>query len=247
MDLVEQFASLAVAAFGIVGAIWAVAKWLRRPRFICGIPPTIDEMKAKGIDRQLLGRDSLATAFRHRPDCFAQPLRRPHRARLSPGVERELLEDGRRCRSIQRNAGGRAHVPILIANRGKRIADYTATVTFYSKGGKVHVVDVVTETLPVYVYTDRPELAQCGLKVADKRIVDAYAGYLMDGTMTHWGDVVAFAGGHLEASLFELVVIEVDIEADVESFFVVYTVDCTDGWIGARTYIQGCRVETGTR
>jgi hypothetical protein len=242
VNIVEQFASLAVAAFGIVGATWAFAKWLRRPRFICGIPPTIDERKAKGIDRPRLGHDSVATAFYHRPDCFARPLRSPHRERLSQRLERELLEDARRCRSIRRNAGGPTRLPILIANRGKRIADYTATVTLYSAGGKVHVADVVTETLPVYVYTDRPQLAQRDLKLADKRIVDAYEEYLMDGTMTHWGDVVAFANGHLEASLFELIVIEVDIEPDVESFFVLYTLDCTDAWIGVRTYIQGCRV-----
>ena len=30
------------------------------------------------------------------------------------------------------------------------------------------------------------------------------------------------------------------------SYFVVYTLDCTDAWIGARTYIQGCRVTAST-
>jgi hypothetical protein len=242
MDIVEHVASLSVALFGIVGATWAAAKWFRRPRFICGIPPTIEERKTKGIERDRLGQDSVATAFRHRPDCFAQPLRKPHRPGLSLQLERELLEDAKRCRSIRRNRAGLTSIPILFANRGKRIADYTATVTFYSAGGKVHVADVVSETLPVYVYTDRPQLAKRHLKLADERIVAAYDEYLMDESMTYWGDVVAFTNGRLEASLFELVLIEADIDADVESFFVLFTLDCTDAWIGARTYIQGCRV-----
>lgn len=242
MNIVEQVATLAVAASGIVGATWAAAKWLRRPRFICGIPPLLDERKAKRIERGQLGHDSVATAFRHRPDCFAEPFRNPHRASLSPRVEGRLLKDAMRCRWIRPNERGRTRVPILIANRGKRIAEYTATITFYSKGGKVHVTDVVTETLPVYLYADHPELVQGDLKLADKRIVAAYNEYLMDEAMTHWGDVVALANGHLEASLFELVIIEVEIESDVDSFFVLYTLDCADGWTGAKTFIQGCRV-----
>jgi hypothetical protein len=38
------------------------------------------------------------------------------------------------------------------------------------------------------------------------------------------------------------VVIDVTIETEVGSFFVLYTLDCSDGWTGARTFIQGCRV-----
>ena len=69
-----------------------------------------------------------------------------------------------------------------------------------------------------------------------------YDDYLMDDAVTHWGDVVALTNGQLEAGLFELVVIEAEIEPDLDSFFVLYTLDCTDGWTGARTFIQGCRV-----
>jgi len=242
MNIVEHVATIAVAASGIVGASWAAAKWLRRPRFICGIPPLRDERAVKGIDRERLGRDSVATAFRHRPDCFAEPFRNPHRPALSPDVGRRLLADEMRCRSIRPDERGQTRVPVLIANRGKRVAEYTATITFYSEGGKVHVVDVTTETLPVYLYADRPDLVRGDLKPADKRIVAGYDDYLMDDSMTHWGDVVALTNGHLEASLFELVVVEVEIEPGLDSFFVVYTLDCTDGWTGARTFIQGCRV-----
>jgi hypothetical protein len=242
VSIAEQTATIAVAASGIVGAVWAAAKWLRRPRFICGIPPLLSEREAKGIDRKRLGVDSVATAFRHRPDCFAQPFRNPNRPSLSPDAERRFLDDAMRCRSIQPDERGHTRVPVLIANRGKRIANYTATITFYSRGGKVHVTDVTTETLPVYLYAERPELAQAVLKLADMRIVTAYGEYLMDKSMTHWGDVVALANGHLEASLFELVVIEVEIEVDVDSFFVLYTLDCADGWTGAKTFIQGCRI-----
>jgi hypothetical protein len=242
MSIVEHLAGIAVAASAIVAAAWAAAKWLRRPRFICGIPPALEERAAKRIDRARLGRDSVASAFRHRPDCFAQVFRNPHRASLSPRLERRLLDDTLRCRSIRPNEQGHTRMPILIANRGKRIADYTATITFYSAGGKVHIADIVTETLPVYVNADRPEFIRGDLKHADQRIVTGYDEYLMDEALTHWGDVVAFTNGHLEAGLFELVVIEVEIEQDLDAFFLLYTLDCTDGWTGARTFIQGCRV-----
>jgi hypothetical protein len=246
MTVVEHVAGIVVTALGIYGALWATAKWLRRPRFICGIPPLLDERRAKGIERGRLGHDSVATAFRHRQDCFAQSFRNPHRSHLSPGVERRLLENTLRCRSIRPDDKGRTSIPVLIANRGKRMADYTATITFYSTGGKVHVVDVVTETLPVYVYADRPELVRDGLNHADGRIVAAYDEYLMDELVTRWGDVVAFANGHLEANLYELVVIEVEIEPDLDSFFVLYTLDCTDGWTTVKTFIQGCRIDRDT-
>jgi len=242
VSIVDQVATSAVAASGIVGATWAAAKWLRRPRFICGIPPRLDERETKGIDGTRLGHASVATAFRHRADCFAQPFRRPHRKALTPDEERRLLENPMRCRSIRSDNGGHARLPVLIANRGKRIAEYTATITFYAAGGKVHVVDVATETLPVYLYADRPELVRGDVKIADERIVAAYDEYLMDPSLTHWGDVVALTKGSLEASLFELVVVEVQIEPDIDSFFVLYTLDCTDGWTGARTFIQACRV-----
>lgn len=242
MDVVDQLASLALAAVGFVGAGWAAAKWLRRPRFICGIPPTVDERDEKRIPREQLGRDSVATAFRHRPDCFARPFHRPHRQGLSPALERRLLDDPHRCRSIVPDQQGRATLPVLIANRGKRVADYTATVTLYADGGKVHIVDVETETVPFYVYADRRELVAGSIRTADRRIVDAYDAYLMDERMMRWGDVVAFAGGHLSAGLFELAVIEVEIEDDLDSFFVLYSIDCADGWTGARTFIQACTV-----
>jgi hypothetical protein len=67
----------------------------------------------------------------------------------------------------------------------------------------------------------------------------------MDHDMRRWGDVVAFANGRLEASLYELVVVEVAIEEDLESSFVVYTLDCSDAWTGVRTFIQACHVTRG--
>jgi len=247
MAVVESVASIAVAASGLVAAAWATAKWLRRPRFICGIPPQIAERAASGIDRSRLGHDSVATAFRHKPYCFAQRLTRPNRTGLSAKFERRLLDDRERARRIRVDDRGRGRIPILIANRGKRVADYVATVTLYADAGMVHVVDVVAETLPVSIYAERPELVEGSIAPADPRIVEAYGNYLLDDRMRRWGDVLAFTDGHLEASLFELVVVEVLIEGQLESFFVVYTLDCADAWTGARTFIQACHVERPDR
>lgn len=244
MDFISQLADLGIAGATLIATGWATAKWLRRPRFICGIPPSIDERKRENIPRTRLGHGSVATAFQHRPDCFAEPLPRPHREDLSESFARRLLTDPERTRTIEADEAGRAHVPILIANSGKRVADYSASITFYADGGKVHVTDVVTETVPVYLYVDKPELVADvdRLQCADARIVNGYNDYLMDDDMLRWGDVVVLSDGHLEASLFELVVVDVQIEPDLPEFFVVFSIDCTDGWIGAQTYIQGCVV-----
>lgn len=243
MDFIGQLADLGIAGAGFVAAGWAVAKWWRRPRFICGIPPSIDERTREDIPPERLGHYSVATAFQHEPHCFAERFRDPHRKQLSEGLERHLLADPERTRTIVADEQGQAQVPILIANSGKRVADYSATITFYADGGKVHVTDVVTETVPVSLYVDRrdlvvdPERVHC----ADERIVKAYNEYLMDPDMRRWGDVVVLSNGHLEAGLFELVVVDVEID-DLDEFFVVFSVDCTDGWIGAQNYIQGCVV-----
>lgn len=245
MDFISEVANLGVAAAGIVAAGWASAKWWRRPRFICGIPPSVDERKRADpeIDRKRLGEFSVATAFRHEPHCFAERLFEPDQEHLSKSLEQHLLTDRERTRFIATDERRRASVPVLIANCGKRVADYSASITFYADGGKVHVTDVVTETAPVYLYADQPELVADvdRVRCADKRIVEGYNDYLMDG-MTRWGDVVVLSGGHLEASLFELAVVDVVIEPDLESFFVVLSVDCADFWTGAQTFIQGCRV-----
>jgi hypothetical protein len=246
VDIVSEVANLGVAIAAIVGAGWASAKWWRRPRFICGIPPSIAERthEKKKIDRKRLGHDSVATAFEHEPHCFAERFPDPNREELSESLERRLLTDRERTRSIAQDEQGRARVPILIANCGKRLAEYSASITFYADYGKVHVTDVVTETAPVYLYADRRDLVvdRERVRCADQRIVASYDDYLMDDDMRRWGDVVVLTGGRLESSLFELVVVEVMIEPDLESFFVVFSVDCTDGWIGAQTFIQGCKI-----
>lgn len=247
MDVVSEVASLAVAVAGIVAAGWASAKWLRRPRFICGIPPSIAERapERKNIDRARLGRDSVATAFEHKPYCFAERFRDTNREELSVHFERHLLTDRERTRSIVPDEKGVARIPILLANCGRRLAEYSLSITFYADDGAVHVTDVVTETVPVYLYADKRELVLDPERVhcAEARIVEEYDKYMMDVDMRRWGDVVVLTGGRLEANLFELTVVDVKIEPGLPSFFVVYSVDCTDGWIGARRYIQGCVVE----
>ena len=247
MDVVSEVANLAVAFAGIVAAGWAYAKWKRRPEFICGIPPSIAEREHedKRIDPGRLGEDSVARAFRHKPYCFAERLRDPKLKELSEDLERHLLNDRERTRWIVPNEVGRARIPILLANHGKRLAEYSLSITFYADYGGVYVTDVVTESVPVYLYADKPELVVDRERVncADARIVEEYDKYMTDDEMCRWGDVVLLTGGRLEANLYELTVVDVKFEPDLPSFFVVYSVDCTDGWIGARTYIQGCEIK----
>lgn len=255
VEIVSQLSDLGIAAAGFVAAGWAYVKWVRRPKFICGIPPSIQERAHddKRILRRRLGRDSVATAFRHEPHCFAQRFPKPHRERLTEELERRLLADRERTRFVFTDEAGRASVPILIANSGKRFADYSATITFYADHGRAHVTDVVTETAPAYVYADEPDLVAVSdrLRFADARIVAAYNDYMMDDEMNRWGDVVVLSDCHLEASLYELVVVDVKVDGDLDAFFVVFSVDCTDGWTGAQTFIQGCVVNpdgvTGAR
>jgi hypothetical protein len=38
--------------------------------------------------------------------------------------------------------------------------------------------------------------------------------------------------------------VEIDAEAPAEVFFLVFTTDCSDGWLSTKVLIQPCRVET---
>ena len=241
-DWIERIAASFVTLTVLVGAGWGFWRWRHKPRFICGIPPSSEEQRRRGIPVSLLGSPSVATAFRHRPDCFAGDFKNRHKPELDEDDRRELLDQQNpRSRTIVVD-DNRAALPVLLANHGGRIArDYSATVVFYAYGGGVRVVDVLTETLDFYVYASRPEQLRRPLPAAaPAEIVAAYNDYMMTG-LSMWGDLI-FLSGDLEADMFELALVTVEVDDSLGEFFVVYTVDCADGWIGARTYAQGCRV-----
>ena len=243
LDLLGGIADLAVAVVGLAGTGWIFFRWQKRPKFLCGIPPRRREQEALGLAPERLGKRSLITAFSHAPHCFAERLRRGHRIEvLTDEARQKLLARTERCRTIQLDENGRAKIPVLFANTGGRVAaNYTATMTLYAEDGGVHVTDVVAETLKPWLYLDRPELLERDVAHADPEIVEMYDDYMME-VVTHWGDVVVLEG-NLEAYLYELVLVSVLVEERIEDFAVVFTVDCSDGWAGVQTYIQGCRVD----
>jgi hypothetical protein len=50
LDLADHIASVVVAVTGVGGTAWAIHHWLRRPKFICGVPPSPAERAARHHD-----------------------------------------------------------------------------------------------------------------------------------------------------------------------------------------------------
>jgi hypothetical protein len=238
-----------VTAAAIFGAGWALAKWYGRPRFICGIPPSEDEQQEKRIPPELVGRPSLSHGYKHRARCFARRLCRPHKRELSPRDIRRA-SDPLRARALQAGRKGDILFPLLIANRGHRIAlDYTVSIVIYPSrrcqtagtDSGVHIVDVLVESFKLNLYVSdptrvrRPEIR--ALISADPIRRDY--GYMTDGLSV---DGIYLSGTIVEAGSYELVHVDAEVESSVDSFYLLFAVSCSDGWMRDAAYLQRCVV-----
>ena len=227
---VESLVNVLAAALAIVAGTWGFLHWWMRPRFVVGITPSErDEIALNEV-----GRTSVARQFIHKPDCFAARFR--DKAALTLSDKRTLLEDSLRSRRIGVDPDSRARIPVLIANLGKRETDVSLSVHLLPSG--VHLVDVDTEAMDVWVYAHNGAVLEMHDDV-EETIRDAYDAYMRFDQKGDWGDVVYIAGT-LESGLFELSVLTVACEPDVDAVFAVFTINCSDRWLGVKTYIQGC-------
>lgn len=241
---IGALAEAVVTAFGIAGTGWAVAKWVNRPRFICGIPPAPEEQKTKRIDPKKIGHASVSHGYRHRSRCFAHRLRRRHKRALSRRDLRKTA-DPLRCRTIRVGDDGVAAFPVLIANSGHRIAlDYTVSIIFleHKPGTGPHLVDVLTESLEFNLYVSDPSTLrrdELRNRLSAEAIRDDYS-YMPERGVSI--DGIYLSGSVVEAGSYELVHVEAQLGESAEEFFVLYTVSCSDGWMRDVTYVQRCVV-----
>jgi hypothetical protein len=214
------------------------------PRFICGIPPSPQEQRAKKIDPKWIGHASVSHGYRHRSRCFAHRLRRRHKPALS---RRDLgkTADPLRCRTIPVGDDGIAAFPVLIANSGHRIAlAYTVSIIFleHEPGTGPYLVDILTESLAFNLYVSDPSTLrrdELRNRLSADAIRDDYSYMPEDGGSI---DGIYLSGSIVEAGSYELVHVEVQLGRSVKEFFVLYTVSCTDGWMRDATYVQRCIV-----
>lgn len=225
----ELVVNVLAGSIAIVAATWGLLHWHMRPRFIVGVTPS----SAEGVPMKQLGRPSVARQFVHEPASFAKRYR--DKESLTSRERETLLSDAKRTRVIAVDAASRAQVPVLLANMGKRETDVSMSIHLLP--GELHVVRVEAESMQTWVYAHDPIRLEQEDDVKES-IRRAYE-YLR---IPEFGDVI-YMSGVLEAGLFELSVLTVEVERRVEDMHLVFAINCSDRWLGAKTYIQGCRLE----
>ena len=256
---------LLATGLALVGGAWAFVKWLNRPRFVCGVPPSHAERESKGVAPDRLGEFSLDHEFAHRAALFARRFRpglRRRRVRLVRLLARLARREGRASEHLSRAERDRLrrhpssrvlHVrdgivtlPVLFVNRGARTAPgYNARVLLYRpEGTRLHVVDVKSEGLDFYAYVTRPELVEdetrMGGRVPDAAIVAAYADYLVD--VEGWSDGL-WLWGSLAANSYEMVLVRLRVEDERPApVYLVYAIDSADAWVRSSTFLQAFEI-----
>jgi hypothetical protein len=244
MQWLESILNILTGAFVVLGgAIWTVTRWAGRPRFVVGMPPSTSERSIKEIADQDVGHRSIVNQFKHNPRCFAVHLR--DRESLKAEDEEKLYADKFRCRSLKLDGHGTVQLNVIVENSGKRAArDYLLGIQILRPD--INIVDVFTESLQVGslfpVRNHSVDNSRLEKQVADKRIVKAYDEYLEIGIQ--YGDML-FLEGSLEGGMYEMVLLKLKCDRNVEKFVVGYTLDCSDGWISKRAYFQGFKIESG--
>ena len=260
MDLLSPLANLVIILTAIGGAIWAALSYLRRPRFIVGMPPTSEEQKAKSIPFEMVGRRSTITQFRYNPACMASPMN--EKEALSKKDYSELLSNEKnfRARVLQPDAKGRVKLAVAVENTGGRAArEYILGIQILSS--RVHVVDIMTESLDVHdIYATDPSFIE-NRKIKSKvhsEIIKMYNDFMKIGDPEkkffgddQYGDII-FLRGDLEAGMYEMVLFTLAVEPGTEGFeliehgfkgFVVgYSIDCRDFWLTRQAFFQGFNI-----
>lgn len=241
MNQVDPLVQTADILFGVIASGFAVLagargalRFLRRPNLACGVPP----FRYEGIPTSRIGRNSVAHQYEYRSLCLGRRLNGNPES-LSAREREAILDDRYRCRSLRPDAGVQK-LPFILVNSGRRGAyNYLASISFLDR--RVRVLDVAAESLDCLLFSSDTKQLETPLtsgSVVDQSIVDAYDL----GAASNVGDMV-FVWGNLDAQMHEMVLVTVDIDAGCEDFVVTFSIDCSDGWLKARTFIQGFRVK----
>ena len=243
---VEWFFVVFPGAVALAVAIWGFWKWNYRPQFIVGVPPMASEQKEKNIPSKTLGNKTIISEFRHKNECFAKHLKK-NEPKLSEKDMHELYIPPKgnkynfRCRDVVLDSQRKGSLAIVVENSGKRIAnDYVLGVQFLQP--EVHILNVKTESLAINtLYSLHPEFIKHQPlidKLTDKSIVNVYNDYLHPLLDEQCGDMV-FLVGALEGGTYEMILVEIVIEENIDKFQIRYFVDCSDSWISQQTFFQG--------
>jgi hypothetical protein len=243
---VEWFFVVFPGAVALVIAAWGFWKWNYRPKFIVGVPPPITEQKDKNILQKDLGRKTIISEFQHSDKCLAKRLTK-NKPYLSEKDIRNLYLPSMgnrfnfRCRDVILDTKRKGSLAVIVENSGKRVAnDYILGIQFLQPD--VHILNVKVESLAINTfYSLHPELVQDQLlknKMTDERIVNAYSNYLHPLLDEQFGDMI-FLMGALEGGTYEMVLIELSVEENIDRFQIRFFVDCSDSWISQQTFFQG--------
>lgn len=225
------FSVLAGGVLTIAASLYALYRWEFGPKFIIGVPPTTRERTEKGFRFDRVGRTSITSQIRHKPDCMAQHLR--EKEELNERDRHRLFHDRLRCRSVIPDSDGNLRLPVVVENYGRREAvRFTLGITIFHRG--VHVVDVLTESHEVEsLYEAHPSLVNpttSSLPITPAEIDQAYKSYIETPTgRTEQGGDMVYISGSEDGWMQEIVLMTVHLEQDVSRFVIGYTIDWSDG------------------
>jgi len=234
-------AGLVVTLVGLIGAAISLVRWHNKPQFVCGVLPLEAELADPRFAAPRLGHQSLTKAFRFEQKYFAMRLRRSNVADLAPAF-RSRLQSDLSCRHVTVPAGGTMSLPVILANYGGRTATgLTCSVILSSPGSKVKLCDAEVESLNYRVFAlDQTVLRDhAKTKSAPQEVVDAYTRVL---TYIPVGDGV-WLWGDLNANSFEVICLTLKVEAPSTWFELLFTINCSDGFVRAETYVQAIHVQ----
>lgn len=234
------FSMLAGGILTIAGFVYALYRWGYGPKFRVGVPPSHQERQLKNMPLGKVGKLSITSQFRHKGIVFARQLK--EKEKLTPEDINTLFNDTNRCRTVFISPEMRVSLPIIVENYGRRAAQaYVLGISFLNPG--VHIVDVTTEGAEIgTIYCNDPEsLKKNGHsgKLVGSDIIAAYDNYMDLGS--EYGDMI-FLGGPLDGWMYEMSLIEVSLDKDVERFIVGFTLNWTDGFtspVRQKVFFQG--------
>ena len=235
-SMANRDAGLVVTLVGLLGAVVSFVRWRNKPQFVCGVLPLEAELTDPRFAAPKLGQRSLTQAFRFDQKYFAMRLRRSNVEDLAPAFRSRLRSD-LSCRRVMVPAGGTVSLPVILANYGGRTAtSLTCSMILSATEAKVKLCDAMVESLDYRIFAlDQTVLSDhAKAKSAPKEVVDAYTRAL---TYIPVGDGV-WLWGDLNANSFEVVSLTLKVEMTPTWFELLFTINCSDGFVRAGTYVQ---------
>jgi len=231
--IVERFLVPAAAVATIIGVCYLVYRLLNAPRFIVGVLPSAEEMRAKSIKGEGdLWIPSFLTEAVFQGKYLAKEVKKEQDV-SSP----EFKNDECRCREISLTEDRIFELHIIVQNTGKRSAENFTLLTIFDNP-EVQLLDVAAEP-PILVdalYVQNAEKfkghSNLVYLIPSGPIRDKYGAIGLPRT---W---VRFRWRSLPSLAFDMLYLRVEVPKGIESFTMLYKAECPTAFAKCAIYAQ---------